>query len=439
MKTNVETVGTLERKLHIEVPPARVNEEFLKAYKYLQKEVNIKGFRKGKAPIDAVKAMYSDRVKGDVAQNIVQDAYVSALKEHKLTPISMPTIDFEEIKEDANFNFTANFEVRPETNIVKKEGFSLEKEKIVVDEAKIKTALENIQQSNATFESVAEDRPLQNGDFSIIDFEGFMDGAPLENGAAKGHQLEIGANQFIPGFEEGLVGMKKGENREVTIAFPAEYHVESLRSKPVTFKVTLNDIKYKKLPEFDEELLKKIGQESLETLKAQITKDFQDNEKARVEKDLRDSLFKQFVEANPVDAPKSLVEEQRKALVEDFKNRLQSQGFSEENFADYQDKWAEDFTKTAEFMVKSSFLIDKLAETEKLYATDEDVDKKFDEMAKQWNLEKEKIKSYYQQNNSLNKMSYQITEDNVFNYLLGKSTVKEVEPKKVEKETPNPA
>ncbi|MCB9073844.1 MAG: trigger factor [Bdellovibrionaceae bacterium] len=432
MKTNVENVGPLERKLHIEVPSSRVNEEFEKAYKYLQQQVNIKGFRKGKAPLATIKSMYADSVKGDVAQNLVQHAYINALKEHKLAPVSMPTIDFEEIKEDAHFNFTAHFEIRPEINIVKKDGFSLEKEKIKIDDEKITKALENIQQSNATYESLNEDRALKNGDFAMIDFEGFVDNAPLENGSAKGHQLEIGGNQFIPGFEEGLVGMKKGETREVTIAFPAEYHVESLRSKPVLFKVTLNDIKVKQLPEFNEELLKKIGQESLESLKGQIRKDFEENEKMRIEKDLRDSLFKKFVEANPVDAPKSLVEEQRKALVEDFKNRMKSQGFSDENFSEYQEKWAGDFTQTAEFMVKSAFLIDKLAESENLQATDADVDSKFEEMAKQWNLEKEKIKSYYQQNNSLSNMRYQITEDNVYNYLLNNSKVKEVEPKPAE-------
>lgn len=430
MKTNVESVSSLGRKLFVEVPSARVNEEFLKAYKYLQREVNIKGFRKGKAPIAAIKTMYSDRVKGDVAQNIVQDTYVSALKEHKLTPVSMPQIDFSEISEDQDFSFTANFEIRPEAQIVKKEGFVLEKEKVAVSQEHIDNALKNIQNSNATFETLAETRALANGDFAIIDFEGFVDGAPLQNGSAKGHQLEIGAQQFIPGFEEGLVGMNKGESREVQIAFPAEYHVEELKSKPVLFKVTLNDIKVKTLPEFDAELLKKIGQETLEGLKEQITKDFEANESLRVEKELRDSLFKQFIEANPVEAPASLVEEQKKALVEDFKNRMKSQGFSDDGFDEYEQKWADDFAQQAQFMVKSAFLIDKLAETENLYATDADVENKFDEMAKQWNLEKEKIKSYYLQNNSFSKLSYQITEDNVYKYLLNKSTVKEVEPKK---------
>ncbi|MCC6137940.1 MAG: trigger factor [Bdellovibrionaceae bacterium] len=430
MKTNVETVGSLGRKLQIEVPSKRVNEEFEKAYKYLQREVNIKGFRKGKAPIAAIKSMYSDRVKGDVAQNIVQDAYVTALKEHKLTPVSMPQIDFSEITEDKDFSFTANFEIRPDAKIVKKEGFQLEKEKVVVAEDQVKKALENIQNSNASFEAITSARPLANGDFAIIDFDGFIDGKPLDNGSAKGHQLEIGANQFIPGFEEGLVGMNKGETREVQIAFPAEYHVEELKSKPVLFKVVLNEIKVKKLPEFNEELLKKIGQESLDTLKEQIKKDFESNEVMRVDKELRDNLFKQFIEANPVETPKSLVEEQKKALVEDFKNRMQSQGFSAEGFDEYEQKWNDDFTQQAEFMVKSAFLIDKLAEMENLHATDADVEKKFDEMAKQWNLEKEKIKSYYLQNNSFSKLSYQITEDNVYKYLLEKSTVKEVAPKK---------
>lgn len=426
MKSNLENVSNLERKLQIEVPVQTVNQEFDKAYKYLQREVNIKGFRKGKAPIATIRSMYNDKIKNDVVQNIVQSTYWNALKEHKLTPISMPSIDFGDIQEDAPFTFTANFEIRPEVKIQKKSGFKVEKEKLTINDERINSTIDNIRQSNSTFQAITQDRALANKDYALIDFEGSMNGAPLENGAAKGHLLEIGANQFIPGFEEALVGMKKGEIRDIELSFPADYHVETLKGQPVKFKVTLNEIQEKVLPELNEEFLKKIGHDSVDALKTQITKEIEGTETNRIEAEMRDSLIKKFVDANPVEAPKSLLEEQRKALVDDFQNRLKSQGFSDENFEEYQNKWNDDFDKTAEFMVKSAFLIDKIAEEEKLHATDADVDAKFEAMAKQWNMEKEKIKSYYSERNGLERMKYQITEDNVFQYLLKNSTVEEI-------------
>ncbi|MBY0316879.1 MAG: trigger factor, partial [Bdellovibrionales bacterium] len=210
MKTNLESITNLEKKLKIEVPPQQVNEEFDKAFKYLQREVNLKGFRKGKAPLQQIRTMYGDRVKEDVRNNIVQSSFVSAIKEHKLNPISQPTLDFGDLQENSPFNFTINFEVRPEVKIVKKTGLKVQKEKVTVTEKEIEDSVQKIRMNQAAFTSITEDRPLKNGDTAMIDFVGYIDGAPLENGAATGHMLEIGSNQFIPGFEEGLVGMKKG-------------------------------------------------------------------------------------------------------------------------------------------------------------------------------------------------------------------------------------
>jgi trigger factor len=220
--------------------------------------------------------------------------------------------------------------------------------------------------------------------------------------------------------------MNVGEQKEVPLKFPADYHVENLKDQPVTFKVTLTEIKTKALPELNEEFFKKIGQADLKSLQEQIRKEMEESDSQKIEQDLRDQVMKMFVDANPVEAPKALLEEQRKALVADFENRLKSQGLSDENFAEYQAKWNDDFDKTAEFMVKSAFLIDKLAEEEKLHATDADMEEKFEDMAKRFGMEKEKIKSFYKEKEGLQKMSYQITEDKVFKYILDGCTVNEV-------------
>lgn len=434
MKTSLESISNLEKKLNIEVPTQLVKDEFTKAYEYLQRKVDIKGFRKGKAPMATIRSIYADKVKGDVVQNIVQTTYFNALKEHNLTPISMPAIDFKEISEEAPFNFTANFEIRPEIQIKNKGGFKVQKEKLVIDDKRINDVIDNMRQNHATFETVTEERALKEGDTAVIDFEGIVNGAPLENGSAKGHQLEIGSKQFIPGFEEALVGAKKGESREVSIKFPDDYHVENLKGQPVVFKTTLQDIKQKVVPAVNEEFLKKLGKESLDDLKKSVREEMEMSEKKRIETEMRDTLMKTFVEANPVEVPKSLFDEQRKALVNDFQSRMKSQGFNDDNFNEYQDKWNEDFDKTATFMVQSAFLIDKIAEDEKLRATDADVDEKFSEMAKQWGMDKDRIKSFYKEKQGgLDQMKYQITEDKVFDFLLKNSSVEEVVKPKAEK------
>lgn len=436
MKSTLEDISNLEKQLKIEVPGDKVKEEFLKAYKYLQKEVDMKGFRKGKAPIAKIKAIYGDRIKSDVAQNIVQDTYWNALQEHNLTPVSMPSIDFGELSEDESFNFTATFEIRPEVKINKKSGFQVEKEKLDISEERINGVIDNIRQSHATYEPVKLIRPLKEGDFAMIDFEGYVDDKPLENGSAKDHMLEIGANQFIPGFEEALIGMQKDETKSISLRFPEDYHVQELKGKPVVFKVSLKDIKTKQLPELNEEFLKKIDQSSIDELKNQIKQEVEQSEKRRIESETRDQLIKAFVDANPVEVPKALFEEQRKALVNDFQNRLKQQGFSDENFQEYQDKWNEDFDKTATFMVQSAFLIDQLSDEENLKATNADVDNKIEEMAKQVGMEKEKVAAFYKEKNGLSKLEYQITEDKVYDYLLKNSTITEVEKKKEDTQQP---
>lgn len=427
MKSTLENISNLEKKLNIEIPMDQVNDEFLKAYKYLQKEVDLKGFRKGKAPIDRIRSIYQERVSSDVQQNVIQTGFTEAIKEHSLNPVSAPKIDSPQLQEDASFAFSVQFEIRPEVSIKTKSGFTVEKEKLQISDERVDETIKNIQENQATYEPVKLIRPLKEGDFAMIDFEGFVDDKPLDNGSAKGHMLEIGANQFIPGFEEALVGMQKDEEKSVALKFPEDYHVDELKAKPVIFKVKLNDIKTKTLPELNEEFFKKIQQDSLEGLKKQIREDIEKSEGQRIDTELKDKVMKAFVEANPVEVPQTLFQEQRQALVTDFQNRLKQQGFTDDNFDEYQKKWNTDFDETASFMVQAAFLVEQLAEDENLKATAKDIDAKIEEMAQQVGMEKEKIMAFYQENNRLGQMQYQITEENVYKHLLAQSTVNEVE------------
>ncbi len=427
MKTEIENLSNLERKMNVQIPAEKVDNEFINAFKYLQKSVEVKGFRKGKTPIATIRSLYADKIKGDVAQNLVQTFYFQALKEHDLMPVGMPDIDFQNPEEGQEFSFTAKFEVQPEIELSQTENLEVKKEKIEITDDQVDKNIEQILENQAKLEDVVLIRDLKNGDFADIDFKGFIDGEPLENGAAQGHVLEIGSDSFIPGFEQGLIGMKPQESKSITIAFPDDYHVEHLKGKPVTFEVTLNKIKEKNKPELNDEFVKSLGeQNTVEEFKAQLKKDIVEGEEKRAESELKNRVFKALVAANPFEVPETLIKEQRSALVDDFKKRMQGQGIGAEEFAQYEDKWNQDFSETADFMVRSALLIQKIAKENDLNAKPEDVEAKLQEFADQTGLDLSKVKEFYQQGQQSANLEFQVTEDKVFKHLLDKAKVTEV-------------
>ncbi len=427
MKSSVEKVSGLSRKINIEVPAAIVQSSFNKVFTSIQKDAAIKGFRKGKAPLNTIKSIYGDRVKQDVVQELVQKHYALALQEHKLDPVNYPEFEFTDPSEDKDFSFSAAFDVRPEIVLKKYEGLEVEKEAFTFDPKKVDQVLENIRSSRATYEEIKEDRAAQSSDVAIIDFIGFVDGKELENGAGTDHRLELGAKQFIDGFEDGVLGMKKNETKTLSLKFPDPYHSAELAGKSVDFKVTLKQIQAKVLPELNDEFLKTLGgPDNLEALKKTIQEDLEQSEKKRVEDEFKNRLLKVLVKENPVEVPQSLLVEQKASLIEDFKRRMTEQGMGEADFTSYVEKWDADFAKTAAEMIQSSFLIDAIAKKHDLNTKKEDVDAKFAEYALQTGIEVSRIKEFYGRPEQASRMSYQITEEKVVNLLNQSVKIKEV-------------
>jgi trigger factor len=435
MKANLEKISTLERKLNIHVPAAEVQAAFDKAFKGVQKQATIKGFRQGKAPLATIRSLYGDRIKQDVINDIVKKHYASAVSEHALEPINFPAIEFDTITETADFEFTAEFEIRPEVKEPSISGLEVKKEKISVGEKEVEDVLKDILKSRAQTVPVLEDRPAQNGDIATLDFEGHLATGPLENGSAQNFDLELGGGQFIPGFEEGVEGMKIGAQKDIAVSFPKDYHVAELAGQPVTFKTTLHSLKKKSLPELTDEFVKTLGNyDSVQALRDNVKKDIEEREGKRAADDLKNRLMRTLVERNPVDVPKSLLEEQKKALIEDFKGRLKQQGMSEDSFEEYKDKWDQDFNKTATFMVQSSFLSDAIAKAQNLYASEADFTAKLQEYANQTGLEMDKLMGFYGDQERRSRMMYQITEEKVVDYLISKVKVTEVEKSQLPKD-----
>jgi trigger factor len=433
MKTSIEQISNLERKLAVEVPVEVIQETYKKVFEEIRKDANIKGFRKGKAPIATIKSMYKDKVEEDVVRDIIQKGFFNAIQEHSLDPISQPDFQFDKLNEDKSFSFTASFEVRPEVKLTKYEGLEIVKEKLVTDDSKVDETIENIRKSRSANTPLLEDRPLREGDIAVINFEGTVDGELLEGGSAEGHELEIGSNSFIEGFEEGLMGMKIGDERTLDLSFPENYHVEHLKAKPVSFKTKLTAIHTKTLPELSDDFAKTIDPkfETMDQLKEEIKKDLEANEQRRIDEDLKNRLLKKLVEENPVDVPPSMLKDQKKSLIQDFERRMTQQGMSKDQYEEYKTKWDADFESTAAQMIQSSFLINELASDKNLGSTPAEIEEKMNEFAANAHVDIERVREFYGQGEHLNRLQFQITEEKVVKFLLENAKVEEKDAKDI--------
>jgi trigger factor len=436
VKSEVEVLDGLARKVKIEVPMDQVEAAFAKAYQDLRKTASIKGFRKGKAPLNVIAKMYKEKVTPDVLQKLVQVGYVTALDTHNLNPISYPNIQYDDFRPDTGFFFSAQFEIRPEVELRKIDGLQVKKELAAIPSEKIDEIINKIRENRAELTPVLEDRGVQYGDMVTLDFAGSVDSQPLEGGQAEDYQLEIGSNQFIPGFEDGLVNAKVGEEKTLHLSFPQDYQATHLSGKAVDFKVKIKKIEKKELPILDDAFVASLGGaiKTVAELRKQIEEDIQKSEAKRIFDDLKNRLLKVLVAENPVQVPLSLLEEQKKSLIDDVEKRMKEQGMGQQDFEDYRQKWDSDFIATARQMIQSSFLIDAIAQANSLSSNDNDVEQKLSEYAAEAGLELDRLKQFYKDPKHLDRLSYQLTEEKVINFLLERSKILEVPADQLESE-----
>ncbi|OFZ20382.1 MAG: trigger factor [Bdellovibrionales bacterium RBG_16_40_8] len=435
MKNSLENTGGLGRKLTIKVPAEKVSSTFDRVYKGIKKNANIKGFRKGKAPLQTIKSLYSDRVKQDVLEDLISEAYSHALGEHSLRPVSPPQINFDKLEEIEDFHFTAEFEIRPEIVLKKIENLKVEKEKLDVTEEKIDSIILQIRESRANLVPIIEIRPAQAGDIVDIDFIGTIDGKPLEGGSMRDYKLHWGSNSFIPGFESGIEGMSVGAKKELQLKFPDDYGQKEIAGKQVVFDVTLKSILKKDLAELNDEFVKTLdGCNTAEELRELIRKDVTQQETKRINEDLRARILHELVKENPIEVPKAMQNQQKEFLIQDTEKRMKQQGMNASDYELYKNKWDKDFSETAAFMIQSSFLVEALAEKNKLAATKEEFNERLENYAKQSHIDIAKLREFYNANHERqHQMKYQITEEKVVEYLIKHADIKELPADKLTK------
>ena len=424
MNVNVEEISSIKKKVSIEIPGDEVTKEVDSFYKDLGKKAKIKGFRPGKVPRNILERYFKDYVKAEVVQKLIGESYPKALTEANLEPVAPPVIDPGEFSEGKSFQYSAVIDVKPDIKLEGYTGLKIEGKKEELKDEEVEQRLKSLQNLHANLKTVSEGRPIQTGDYVIVDYEASVGGKPLEGAKALDFTVEVGSGQFIPTFEEKLIGLNPGEEKEIEVSFPEDYGYQKWAGKTILFHVKIKEIKEKILPVLDDEFAKDLGDySSLEELKTKLRGEIEKEKELALERQLKDQVVDQLLEANPFEVPESLVEEQAKALASDMKLRLAAQGMDLKNLGVTEEKLQGDYKAMAQKQVKTFLILEKIASQEGIAATDEEADERLKEMAERMHQKFDVVKRYYEKNGLLPEVKAGILRDKTLHFLLEKANV----------------
>ena len=386
-------------QLEITVDGEKFREAIREAYKKNGKKINVPGFRKGKAPLHIIETYYGSEIFFEDALNLLyNDLVEDAIKESGLKVIN-DKMDFDlvSISKEDGVDFKVSLTTYPEIEIGEYKGLKAEKTAVKVDAAEVNAELNAMAERNARMVSV-EDRAAKNGDTVVIDFEGFTDGKAFDGGKAEGHSLVLGSGQFIPGFEDQIVGKNIGDEFDVNVTFPEEYGAKELAGKEAVFKVKLHEIKVKELPAVDDEFAKDVSEfDTLKELKADLKKKATERKKKAAEEATENALVRQIVDSIKGEIPEAMFENRLNQCVEDFAYRLQSQGLNLETYLKYTNSNIDEFKKSfrpqAEAQVKYRLALEKIVELENIKPDDKEIEAEYDKLAKDYGVEADKVKN----------------------------------------------
>ena len=422
MECKVEkTKNANEVKLEMTIEAAKFDEAIKKVYFKSAKYFNIPGFRKGKAPMNIVEKYYGKEIFYEDAFNeLVPEELAKAVEENKLEVVSRPDIEVQEIGKGQDLKFTAVFQTKPEVELGKYKGIEIKKIEYNVTDEDINHELTHMQEHNARMISI-EDRPVEKGDIAVIDFEGFVDGVAFEGGKAENHELEIGSNTFIPGFEDQIIGMKIEEEKDIKVKFPDEYFSKDLAGKDATFKVKVNEIKKKELPELDDEFAKDVSEfDTLEELKKSIKDKMEKDNKQKEKYETEDAVIKAVCENVKVDIPSGMIETETENMLKDVETRLSYQGLKLDQYLQMIGKTREDMLKEYEPQaiesIKSRLMLEAVIKAEKIEATEDEIEAKMKEMAK--NYGKENDEEFMKNENVANYIKEGIKAEKAVEFLV---------------------
>lgn len=397
MSTKIEkTENKNEVKLEFTIEAKKFDEAIMKVYQKSARYFNIPGFRKGKAPFNIVERMYGDEIFYEDAFNeLVPSIYEKEIEDNKIEAVSKPEINIVKMKKGEDLVFTALVQTKPEVKLGKYKGIELKKVEYPVTDEDVEHELAHVQEHNARIITV-EDRPVQDKDIAVIDFQGFVDGKAFEGGKAEKHELEIGSKTFIPGFEDQVIGMKVGEEKNINVKFPEDYFSKDLAGKDATFKVKLHEIKEKQLPALDDEFAKDVSEfDTLKDYKTSIKEKKQAQNDDRAKHETENLAIEAVSNETKIDIPSGMIETEIDAMIRDLEQQLSYQGINLDQYLKIMNKTRkeveENYKEQAEKNVKSRLILEAIIKEEKIESTDEEINAKIKEMATNYGRKEEEL------------------------------------------------
>jgi trigger factor len=424
----MEELSPVKKKLSMEIPWSDVKNELDAVYHEMGKKAKIKGFRPGKIPRKILETYYKDQAQEETITNIINKYYWQTLEEKGIAAVSRPEITQDGLKENTDFAFTASFETEPEIEPKNYKGIELEKEEIKVTDDDVEKRINEIRQMFATMEEIQDDRAVINGDFVTMDFDGSLDGESYKELNAQDYMLEIGSQRFVPGFEEQLIGVKKGIANEIKVTFPSDYHESKFAGKEVIFNVTVKNIKEKKLPETDENFIKNFEKyNSLTDFKDDVRKSLEEKSQNQAKINLQNKITEILIKNNEFEVPSALLERQIYYMMADMQRRMTSAGMDEKSAMDYSLTMHDKFKDDAAKIVKSFLLLKKIAEKESFVAEESDVDEYIKELSVQTGRDYESLKKIYESEERKDSLQMELIQKKVFDFIEHNANIKTVE------------
>lgn len=397
MSVQVEKLEKSMAKLTITVEAAKFDAAVDSAYQKNKGKIALPGFRKGKAPRAMIEKMYGTGVFfEDAANELIPEAYETAAKESELEIVAQPEIEVTQMDKGTDFIFTATVAIKPEVTLGDYKGIEVEKKEAEVSEEEITAEIDKAREANSRLITI-EDRATEDGDTVIIDFDGYVDGKQFEGGYAEDYTLVLGSHSFIDNFEDQLVGKNLGEDVEVNVTFPEEYHVDELKGKPALFKVKIKEIQKKELPELDDDFAQDVSDfDTLDEYKADVEKKILENKENQIKREQEDQIIEKIIEKAQMEIPQQMITAQTRQMTQEFAQRLQSQGLSLEQYMQFTgltpQKMMEDLEPQALKRIQSRLVLEAVVAAENIEASDEEIDKELENMASMYQMEIDKLK-----------------------------------------------
>jgi trigger factor len=427
MRTSSEDISSVKKKLTIEIESAEVDKKVDSAFKDLSKKAKIPGFRPGKVPITILERRFGKDVAEDVSRDLINESLPKAIDETDVIPLGAPILEREVLKKGQDFKYSALLEIRPKFELRDYLGIEVEKEAHSITDKDVSERIEQIRQANGNLKS-EEDRVIQKDDYAVLEYEAFENDQPLEDMKTTNFMLHVGKNEFNAQFEEGLMGMKKDEEKEISVQFPQDYFNSKLAGKDIRFKVKVQDIKVMVLPELNDDFAKGLGGDlqGIEDLTNKVKEALNNQEEKRIGIELNNRLLKKITDTVQFEYPEILVESEIDYAVQSFKQSLAQRGTSLEQAGISEEKMRENFRPTSEMRVKEMLVLEEIARKENITVEEDELNEAYKQLATPMGVEAQVVRQYYEARGMVGSLQEKLTQEKTLKYLVEHAKVQEV-------------